>query len=499
MKKTLNAITSWLHSGFSVIFFISFSFILLNVIFNKSIYDYSTINLILPAAFFIFLFIFSARLMQKKEPFFKKHYIKILIAFALLMLTCQLCLTKSLRFEGTYDFEVVYKSAIKWAEESSFVGYSSPTCHSDYFYIFPNNLGSMAFLALFFRIARLFNITDYFLVASIVNAVLSVLSMVLASLICRRLFGTVGAISVLILFAASPPFYLIAPVFYTDSLSLFFPLAAFYLVLKLEDCQKICPKIIYSIIAALLLLTGALIKATVLIFAVATIIYFILKRKLKTLLTYSITTALIVSLGFAIFNGYIYSVHLDKDIAKQKNQPIYYWLDTAFHQNGEYNNDVFWNSNNIQDPDEREEYLKKDLLTQLKSLKPHEIYRLFERKSARAFGDGTYALSDFLDDSPLKPDKIHDSILYDGKNYKKYSCFATSVFIAIQLLMLLSVSFKKPDFKSLIPQLCVFGIMFFLLFWEVNSRYITTFIPFIFIASAGGICRVAQKIKEKTH
>ena len=496
MKKAFDNASKWLHLSFLALFSVSFSFILLNIVFNKTIYNYSTVNLILPAVFFIFLFIFSAMLMQKKEDFFEKHYVKILIAFAVIMLTVQLSLIPSLRFESSFDFEAIYKGAVQWAESGSFTEYTSPSCHPDYFYIFPNNLGAMAFLAIFFKLANLLGITDYFIVGSVINSLLSVLSMVITSLICKRLFNTIGGICALILFAVSPPFYLIAPVFYTDSLSLVFPLAAYYLVLKICDCKKLHLKIIYSIIAAFLLVIGALIKMTVLIFPIAAVIYFLLRRSFKNLLIYSSATVTVVLLSFALFNGYIYSTHLDKAIAEQKNQPIYYWLDTAFHQNGEYNNDIFWSSYNIEDPNLRKEYLKNDLTEQLKTLKPHQIYSLFERKSARAFGDGTYALSDFLDDFPEKDEKIHQTILYEGKNYKKYSCFATSVFIAIQLLMILSVSFKKPDIKLIIPQLCVFGIMFFLLFWEVNSRYITTFIPFIFIAAAGGICKVAHKLKK---
>lgn len=493
----VNLIKNWnktLYYMFSGLFLISFLLIIFNVIFNKTVHTYNTFFLLLIMAFFTVLMIVIAKFLAKKKDYFEKNYKKFLFASCAFLFCAQIVLGFCLQFDPMWDLEAIYQGAISWAERGSFSTYSSNTCHEDYFYIFPNNLGAMAFLTLFFKLANLLGIQSYFTVASILNIILIISTMLFAQAICKHFYGATGGILCILLFLFSFPFYFMAPVFYTDTLSMAFLLGAFYGLLKAENSLKTKQKICWYLFAAFLCLLGAMIKMTVLVFVIAGVIYFFLKKNWHGLLSFLMITIMVVGLGFTIFNSLIYSTQLHKPKAEAMNMPVYYWVDLAVHNEGRYDNNIFSYAINQQDPTLRKELLINDIKNTIKKRGVEEMYQLFETKSAIAFGDGTYALSDFLDDRPLKENTfLHDLLLYNGKYYKHYSTVTTAIFLAIQILMLWSVSLKKVDFKFLVPQLCVFGLMVFLMFWEINSRYIITIIPCIFICAVGGLLQLSEQ------
>jgi len=499
MKDFSKGICRWLYLIFAGLFLFSFTLILLNVIFNKAIYSYNTFCLILLVLLFLVLITSSVIFLRKRIYLLEKHYYKIVFLSCSFLFLVQLFFGFKLQFNPTWDLESIYQGAIKWVETGTFTGYTSATSRQDYFYIFPNNLGPVAFLALFFKLANLFGVTAYFSVGCIVNACLITLSLAFLQAICKRLFGVLGGLLSIVLFLLSLPFYFMAAVFYTDALSLMFPLAAFYGFLKAYSCQKKSSKLLLYVFSSCMCLVGALIKTTVLIFVIAAFICLALRRKWRELLIFAATAIAVIGTGFTLFYSFMYSSQLSREKADQMNMPANYWIDLAVHGTGRYNDKIYHMARNEEDPITRKEMLSQDIKERVKELGAGGIYDLFENKSARAFGDGTYALSDFLDDRPIKEGSfLSRFLLYDGEYYYVYSTIATAIFLAIQILMLLSVSFRQQGFKALIPQLCIFGIMLFLLFWEINSRYITTFVPFILLCAVNGVSRVIEKI-DKTR
>lgn len=490
MKKLKN-INQALYKIFLFVFSFTFSMIIISIIFNKSVYNYSSVAIISLIIFFTVIICLCYYVFLKKEAFFQRHFNKTLIIFTLIMFSIQLIAGYSLRFEPVFDLEAIYQGAKQWASTGTFGTYSSGTCNELYFYVFPNNLGGLTFLTLVFKLFSLLKIRDTFAAAMIVNGLMSVGTMVITSLICKKLLGVRFAITALLLFLLSPPFYFIAPVFYTDSLTMIFPAAAFYLfILSLEEKNKLKLALYYisiSVIAAV----GALIKFTVLIVIIAILIFLICKKNFRRFLALGTTAVFIISAMIMGFNGYIYSNHLDKEIAKQTNAPYSYWLAVGFNGNGTFSNECYEVYNSIDDPELRKTELNHFVVTKIRDLGVPGVFYLFNNKSVRAFGDGTYALSDFLDDNPQRTGKLHSFILYDGEHYKSYQTICSGIFIFILILLFFSGIKKRKGSNeiqlSLIPQLCVFGLMLFLIIWEVNSRYITNFIPMIFICAVYGI------------
>ncbi len=477
---------------FCVLFLISFGHIILTAVFNREIYSYVPILLIGFIASFLFLLYSLYKLIEFKNEFAEKYFGFILISSAVLMFAVQLIFINILRFSPQFDLETIFNGGITWAEGGNFTEYDSPTCHADYFYIFPNNLGGLCLLTLLFKVTRIFGVNDYFFIASVFNALLFAGTFVITALISKRLFGAKSAVILIALFLITPPFYLIAPVFYTDSLSLIFPVAAVHLFFIGKDKKSVPFKLLLYFLSAVIIAMGGLIKMTVIIALIAAVIYLLVTRDWKNLVSYTVIGAVTLTALFVGFDRYMYSEHLDREKADKMNTPIYYWLDLGVHGQGTYNNDIYNLSRYTEDPEERIELLKADIVYALDELEVNGILNLASAKLARAFGDGTFALSDFLDDSPHKPSAIHDSITYGGENYLAYEVWCTGVFFAALVLMLFSVGAVKKHKELLLFLIAVFGVMLFLVFWEINSRYITTFIPFIFISASAGIKELAK-------
>jgi len=262
------------------------------------------------------------------------------------------------------------------------------------------------------------------------------------------------------------------------------------LILKAESARAQKAKIGWAVLACVACLVGALIKMTVLIVLVAAFIWLLLSRKWKDLLVLVLVAAIVIGAGFAGFDKYMYTSHIDEVTAEKMNQPIWYWLDLAVIGNGMYNHDLFMASYNISGKEAKAEFLKEVFGYAIEYQGVDALLDLAVRKPAIVFGNGAYGIAEFLDDRPAQQRDIHRYILTTGDKYYNYVMATTGIFLAIQLLMLFSLNFKKRNLAFVFPQLCAFGIMFFLLFWEIKSCYMINFVAFIFICASGGLYQI---------
>lgn len=158
--------------------------------------------------------------------------------------------------------------------------------------------------------------------------------------------------------------------------------------------------------------------------------------------------------------------------------------------NGGYNTGDYEFTRSFDDPGERDAAIKRRISERISNLGGVGLSRLFYTKAIISFGDGAYAQSDFLDDSPAQYSAVHDYVLYSGEHYERYRYVCSGMYFSLQALMLIGAAGytlgKKKIGVRLVPHLSVFGIMLFLLFWEVSGRYATNFIPMIMLAAVSG-------------
>lgn len=492
----INNLKKFLAYIFCAFFAVCFSYLLVNILFKNAEYNYKkqTLAIYILAAVCLLTFIYSR--FSKHESFFNKHYKPILVAFLCIMMIVQVSLGLFLRFKPDFDIASVYQGAIDWVQTGTFTNYY------DYYYHFPNNLGAMAFLHFFFSISNLLGVKDYFLVGMILNSLLSISTMLMVSLTFKRISGAKQAVFSLLLFAVYLPFYFIAPVFYTDSLSMLFPVLFYYLYLTFKDTssfKKLCLICFWMGVTASI---GMQVKFTVVIMVIAvTIDMFINLDWKKSILANAIVYSVIL-ICFTAFNGYIYTYHLDRERAAQDNDPYTHWVMMGLKGTGGYNPDDYNFTRSFNDPDERRTANIEEIKRRIADYGPDGMFEFLTKKSVKCFGDGTLGLDDFLSDRQDK-NFLHKLVLPEGKKYELYKHICEALLFTFMLFMIFpalkyifgkknysakkEIQTSKDNFINLAPMLAVFGIFIFLLAWEANRRYFSNFVPAIIICATLGI------------
>lgn len=118
-----------------------------------------------------------------------------------------------LRVYPGWDFGAVYQGAVEIAESGLLSEQSNW-----YFTTYPNNMAVCLFLAAFFKIFG--GLCSYITLGVLLNILLMDLGFLCMYFLARRLFGEGGACFSLLLSAGFLPFYMHAPIFYTDTFAL---------------------------------------------------------------------------------------------------------------------------------------------------------------------------------------------------------------------------------------------------------------------------------------
>lgn len=475
------------------LFSVCFALVVLSVIFRSSVTK--PLWFILGAAACLIAFALIYRLIGKYENVLDRHYSKILITFALVMFIVEVIAGIMLRFTPAWDIGAIHNGAAEWVETGTFEGYYK------YFYGCPNNIGPMAFLYVFFKAASLFGITDYYVVSVVITSIMCVLSMVLVSLICRRLADIKIAVLALAVLAVSAQYWFLGGAVYTDTMSMMFPVLIFWLYLKSKEQtgkRKICTYFLMGISAAV----GSLNKFTVIIMVIAVTIDMCFNYKPKEILKAAACIVGTIVVIMVSFNGYMYSKHLnDRDMKEAGHRPYTHWVMMGLRGDGRYNPEDF-SFTDTTPPEERTERVNEEVIRRIREHGVSGIFSLLVKKSAIDFGDGTYGSADFYWLPPHNETKLHDWVLEDGKNYKKYSSYVSMVQLSLMLLMLFGaimfVFNKNENRNKLFPlYLAVFGVWIFLMCWETHRRYFVNFAPVIITCGIIGMNNVMNVLNNK--
>lgn len=472
------------------VFYIGFSAFFLwlvgHVIAEGYSYHYSVPVLLLWIILALLILFSVNALLKAQEPFFTKNRRIIVPIFLLCIFIIQMICGSTLRYTPAWDLDAVYGGAIEWVESGTFRSYY------DYYLWFPNNLGGLMFFYAVFGVARAMGITDYFMVAMICNSLMSIAAILVTSVICRKLLGIRQQYLALTLFAMTLPVYFIAPVFYTDALSMLFPVTIYYFYLRLQESENLKQIVIRSAAMGLFAVIGMRLKFTTLIVLIAIAIDAALSLSWSKILIAAGTVTALILLGYGASNCVIYNNHLDAETAQERNTPVLHWVMMGLKGDGGYNAEDYDFTRSFSDLDERDQAIKEEIKNRVDAMGLTGLLRHLTKKAEICFGDGTFGLSEFLDDSPEKEGFLSSCVLYDGENYGAYKHVATGVFAAVLLLFLFSgligvVNKEAETLKYLVPQMAVFGLLLFLIFWEARSRYIINYLPMIFLGAVFAI------------
>lgn len=466
----------------------SFNIVLLNICSRL----YTPINMFAHIIITLIVVVAVYMLLGRIGNFLEKHYIKILIAFLMIMLILQIVFGYLLEIIPNWDFMYVFEGAVKWAETGSFADYNR------YYYMYPNNLGPMMFYTIFFKIAKLIGITNYQMVATVINAVLNVCMMYIVFLVCKKLWSVKAGIFSLFVFMINLPSYFGAAVFYTDVLTMIFPVLLFYLYLKLKEAKTNKAKIILMILMGSVAFAGMKLKFTVVIVAIAIVVDMLLNGKFKRTVVTVAVAGIIYLAGALAFSSVIYPSHLDKKTAENRNFPALHWIVMSMKGDGGFDQNDENYTNGFDTPEHRDEALRKRLKDRIDALGTSGLRELMIKKAVKCFGDGTYELNAFFSHGMRHKTFLNEYVVGDGKHYMQYREFCSGVFLTFILLMVIGnfinvyelIVGKYAHQGKFVPFLSVFGLLLFLLMWETSARYITNYIPLIYICAVSTMSNI---------
>lgn len=443
---------------------------------------------------------FVYRLLKKKQEFLERYAHIILAVFLVVLFCLQLYFGNIMRIVPKYDFSSIYDGAVQWVVTGSFSDFY------DYFYYYPNNLGPLFTLTVLFRVAANFGIQDFYMTAVVFNCVLCAVMVFSLFQICKRKFSRVEACYVLYLLAVCPPVYLLGAVFYTDVLTICFPVTIYYLFLCLEEHWEAIDTNRLLFIGcllgiALLCLWGKMLKPTVLIMLVAVFIALLLKRKIALLLILMGATLIPMAAGTALFEQYIYSNHLDRDIAYRQNTPMETWIMMGLNENSGFSPDDTEFSRSIEDPEERKVQVRKVIRERIEGYGLSGMADHLRKKGIRAYGDGTFEFSEMFMYGLVNDTGITEYVTLLGSHYGTYwnVCSLmnyTNLFYMVVFLWASLWKYRKREEKLLqvlVAPLSFFGLYLFLMVWEVHPRYTTNFVPVLMLLAVMGMVYLQER------
>lgn len=481
-----------------------FAWVLFASIFLNKIYPNSkALPTFLLMLVFCAFFIAAKKFLQTKEGFLQKYGNVLCVCAVLFTGTVQLINGFEMRYTPAYDMEAIFGAGIAFAQQGSILNSQH---YLQYFHMFPSNLGGAFFLGCAFSVARLFAIQDYFAVALVLNVVILQSSLFLCFCILRRVFGQASAALGLLGFLVFAPFYMMGPVFYTDSLSMVFPVLGIYIYLIAKNRQKMVEKCLLYSLAGFVFGFGGLVKFTVAIALLALVFFgifgyltqnkkqFNVREKWRyfahNLLLPTGLALASFALVFALFGIFVRAKNLDKARLEKEAMPLSHWLAMGLIGNGGYDEADYDRAMKLPSRTARDEANRELIKTRLSQPGLVNLAKLFTRKAIRCFGDGSYDLAIFLDDNPHKNAAVHQFVLPGGTYHSFYRYFSQGVYFALFALGLAAAAKaafapKKNGtvFNFFVPWLCFFGLFLFLMMWETNSRYTLNYLPILLMCA----------------
>ncbi len=480
----LNLVKPTLMRVFNICFMIIFSYIFLNIIFQRSILwsSWHKPFIILSGALvLLFLLILLNKWLLKCSE--KRLKMITGINFFLLFLIQLFCF-RFFMVQPTWDFGAVLNLAIEGV-------HSSKGMAPYLYFMYPNNIPLYIFFMIVVKILSVIGVNDYLSVLIMINMLIVFLSAGLTYyLIFKRLHlkqATLFSFYMLLIV----PFYLYTTIVYTDTLAMIFPILSAIIYMIYLD-SKHSKRYLWIILLSVVLTVGILVKTNVVIMLVAILIHYLMTQ--KGLKVWLFCLLLIFPL-LTINMGYKEVISRYSPLAKEEmGYPAVHWvlmgLKELPNRPGGFNQeivDLTWElkSKGLTNKEIMEEEI--DLIKeQLSEYGVQGYLDFLSRKINYTWGDGTYYAPKKLSLKPLDNNSFQAYVF--GEKSETFVLFCQMVHVMnLLLIVIAAISLIKStnQFEQLLT-ICLFGTFLFLLIWEARSRYLVLYVPIICVVSMYG-------------
>ncbi len=417
-------------------------------------------------------------------------------AFLAALLIVHLLMGYWMEYTPSGDNLMLYNGAQMLAQDGSFE--RNPD-FGLYLARFSNQWGFLLILTGIFKLFFALGIPHPFFLLAAIQAGLYVLGMRSALRIAKRLYGERGECLMILMLAACLPLWLAAAVLYTDTFSLPFILMALDFAMRAQEEEKGSRQFGYAAICGALVLLGSQIKMTTLIVLIAACIIWVLTMKPGRACASVLVCAAMMAAGTGIVHHVMLEDVLNPAEYEQQHTPAIHWvmmsIPTSDNPYGSVTGDygITWGMmESGASHDEVMASIYSRMRDRIYTLRyPNRFLQAALRKNANYIGDGTFGMTEMLDDGPVRENAVSSIVLEGRKYYPLYQAVSSGIFMAQLLLSAFGcwTAMKKHDFRTVLPAVSAFGVMLFLMFWEARSRYIFGFVPVILLLAVGGVLR----------
>lgn len=316
----------------------------------------------------------------------------------------------------------------------------------------------------------------------------------------RKLLGARKAIFSLVFFVLFSPILLYSPIFYSDTISMFFVAVCFFLSLFICDSElKISKRIILSLLFGLALFCGFQIKATSAIVAIAVIIFIALIQKKfigRKAALISAASVVAVMAPLMLVVSHVRSSIVDPELEIPKT----HWLMMGLKDYGGWNGEDY-ELITMPGLSTRDELVNRQV-TEIKSrfgnYGPIGYIGFLLKKLSFTWGDGTYYVSEKLSRGPSHPDStIYQIVAKNGQHNQAYRVIMNAMQFMLLALVCIGAYLTRHDRSAIsIIKLSIIGLTLFLLAWETRSRYLINYLPLLLIFAAYTLDQMPQQIPK---
>lgn len=461
------------------------------------------------ALFTVFLFFLTLFAVRRILLLISDRAVAVIsmLMFALLVAMEVFCVSV-FKVKPTWDFGDIITAAKQ-------ISMGKAISYTTYFEIYPHNLKPAVLIGTFMR---LFNGAEWSFYMLNVLAISS--SVFLAYLIVKKTHGIRNAALVMLLCLLSTPLYLYAPIVYTDTLCLPFPVISIYLWLKWRDAadrKDVKKQILHFFLIAVFSAFGYILKpiAAIVLFAalgeqLASLIFVRAKPKPYGKIALSLISSIV---AFLLILGTFYTYAdlkgYTKNISEDKAYPYMHWIMMGMNKPYQEGGTSYgYGGFSGEDYNYTKKFINKE------ARKAADLDKIKERLDDFGFkGYVTFLMNKFdwtwtdptfyapvkLSRKPIHGNDFFHLLVLPGSGantpYLAMGQMVHSLVMAMILFMTVNALFsRKMEGLRAIMVLSSLGIMLFLLVWETRSRYLTYFIPILNIMAVDGLDSAFKKV-----
>lgn len=365
---------------------------------------------------------------------------------------------------------------------------------------YSNQWGFFLMMTGAFKLLHAAGVTRFFLAFVVILAALHTAGFASLLRIAKRIRGARGQLALLALLFCCLPVWLAASVLYTDTFSMPFVILALEAALRAAGQKDAKRQIGCALLCALFALIGGQIKMTAAIVLIAAMIVWLMEMKPLRAAVCILLCGAMFFCGHAAVRRIMLAHVVDPAVHAQQHTPAIHWImmsiPTGDNPYGGYTGDygITWGMMDAGAP--REEIMDsiytrmKDRIYTLRY--PNRLITAALRKNAAAMCDGTFGMTEMLDDVPVRENVVSSFVLSGRAHYPVYGALCTGMHMACMLLALAGCAYdiRRRDVRLAIVYIAVFGMMLFLMIWEARSRYLFSFVPLLLLLASALVARM---------